>query len=150
MVNWQRIDVPVLEWPLAEALGAERSNGSWWCSATRHRSKPFRRWHSTACHKRVVVYPGDGQRARAEAKENSCRWDPAAREWYVMVTSDSSLRSWHRARMQPPPTYVLSVDYNQRDAAKLAGCRWQPEEKRWVFACHGPPPQWVLKRALAV
>lgn len=29
--------------------------------------------------------------------------------------------------------------------------RWRPETKRWFFSCHGPPPpQFVLKRALAV
>ena len=92
MVIWKRLEVPFLEWALAEQLGAERSDGAWWCSLTRHRSKPFRRWHSAASHTRVVVYPGDGHRARAEAKQHCCRWDPGAREWYVTVTSDSSLR----------------------------------------------------------
>ena len=150
MVNWHRIEVPRLEWRLADALGAERSNGAWWCSETRHRSKPFRRWHSVANHMKVVVYPGDGRKAREEAKQNCCRWDPVAREWFVTVTSESSLRPWHRARMVAPPEYVIRVEYAERDAAKAAGCRWRPEIKRWVFACHGPPPGFVLRRALAV
>ena len=88
----------------------------------------------------VVVYPGDGRKAREEAKQNCCRWDPAAREWFVTVTSESSLRPWHRARMVAPPEYVIRVEYAERDAAKGAGCRWRPEIKQWVFACHGPPP----------
>ena len=96
MVNWHRIEVPRLEWPLAYALGAERSNGAMWCTATQHRSKPFRRWHSAANHMKVVVYPGDGRKAREEAKQNCCRWDPVAREWFVAVTSESSL-PWHMA-----------------------------------------------------
>jgi len=54
-----------------------------WCTATQHRSKPFRRWHSAANHMKVVVYPGDGRKAREEAKQNCCRWDPVAREWFV-------------------------------------------------------------------
>jgi hypothetical protein len=150
MVNWQRIQVPFLELPLAYALGAERSNGAMWCTATQHRSKPFRRWHSAANHVRVVVYPGDGRKAREQAKQNCCRWDPVAREWFVMVTSESSLRPWHRARATPPPEYVIRVEYAERDAAKAAGCRWRPEMKRWVFACHGPPPRFVVRRALPV
>ena len=150
MVNWHCIQVPRLEWPLAYALGAERSNGAWWCSEARHRSKPFRRWHSAANHMKVVVYPGDGSKAREEAKQNCCRWDPVAREWFVAVTSESSLRPWHRARMVAPPEYVIRVEFAERVKARGAGCRWRPETKRWVFACHGPPPGFVLRRALAV
>jgi hypothetical protein len=31
MVNWHRLEVPRIEWLLADSLGAERSNGAWWC-----------------------------------------------------------------------------------------------------------------------
>ena len=148
MVNWHRIEVPRLEWPLADALGAQRSNGARWCTATQFRSKAFKRWRSTATHRVVVIYPGDGRRARDEAKQNSCRWCPTARQWYVVVTEDSSLRAWHRARLKPPTQYTIRVAYEEREAAKTAGCRWRPELKQWVFACHGQPPRFVLKRSL--
>jgi hypothetical protein len=64
------------------------------------------------------------------------------------VTDDSSLRAWHRARLKPPTEYAIRVAYEEREAAKTAGCRWRPELKQWVFACHGPPPRFVLKRSL--
>jgi hypothetical protein len=48
MVNWHRLEVPRLEWHLADALGAERSSGAWWCTQTQFRSKDFKRWRSTA------------------------------------------------------------------------------------------------------
>ena len=81
---------------------------------------------------KVTIYPGDGRKAREEAKQHWCRWDPLAREWYVTVTSESSLRPWHRARMKAPPEYIIRVEYAERDSAKAAGCRWRPEIKRWV------------------
>jgi hypothetical protein len=150
MVNWHHIEVPTLEWNTARDLGAERSNGAWWCTATQYKHKSFRRWHTTASHKRVVIYPGDGVRARTEAKDraNACRWDPTTREWFVTVTADTSLKAWHRERLKPPPEYELRVSFDDKDAAKDVGCRWKPEVRRWVFACHGLPLRFVRERAI--
>jgi hypothetical protein len=148
MVNWHLLHVPRLEWHIAADLGAERSNGDWWCTQTQFRSKDFKRWRSTATHRLVVIFPGDGRREREAAKQNRCLWCPTARHWYVWVTEQSSLRAWHRARLQPPTEYVIRVDYNEREAAKAGGCRWRPDIKRWVYACHGPPPGFVTRRRL--
>ena len=68
--------------------------------------------------------------------------------WYVEVTEDASLTGWHRARLQPPTQYAIRVEYAERDKAKAAGCRWNPTIKKWVFACHGPPPGFVVRRRL--
>jgi len=147
MVNWHLLHVPRLEWHLVSALGAERSNGAWWCTQTQFRSKDFKRWRSTATHRLVVIYPGDGRRARDEAKQYRCLWCPTARHWFVYVTEQSSLRAWHRARLQPPVVYELrSLKFEDNGRAKRAGARWSPERRCWTFSCHGPPPHWVVQR----
>ena len=148
MVNWHLLHVPRLEWHIAADLGAERSNGDWWCTQTQFRSRDFKRWRSPATHRLVVIHPGDGRRAREEAKQYRCLWSPTDRHWFVYVTEQSSLRAWHRARLQPPTEYAIRVDYAEREKAKAAGCRWQPAQRQWVYACHGPPPRFVLKRRL--
>ena len=66
----------------------------------------------------------------------------------MYVTEQSSLRAWHRARLQPPTEYAIRVDYAEREAAKAAGCRWNPDIKKWVYACHGAPPGFVSRRRL--
>ena len=66
----------------------------------------------------------------------------------VDITEEASLSGWHRARLQPPTEYAIRVDYAEREKAKVAGCRWNPDIKKWVFACHGAPPRFVLKRRL--
>jgi hypothetical protein len=43
---------------------------------------------------------------------------------------------------------VLGDRRGQREAAKAGGCRWNPDIKKWVFACHGPPPGFVVRRLL--
>jgi hypothetical protein len=148
MVNWHRLEVPRLDWHLVDALGAERSRGAWWCTQTQFRSRNFKRWRSVATHRKVVVYPGDGRREREETKQYRCLWSPTDRHWYVYITEQSSLRTWHRARLQPPIEYTIRVDYAEREKAKAAGCRWNPNIKKWVYACHGPPPGFVTRRRL--
>ena len=153
MVNWHRLEVPRLEWHLVDAFGAERSNGEWWCTQTQFRSKDFKRWRSADTQRKVVIYPGDGLRAREEAKQYRCLWCPTARHWYVYVTDQSSLRAWHRARMAPPGApggatvhELRGLAFADNDKAKRAGARWSPERRCWVYACYGPPPQWVVQR----
>ena len=69
MVNWHQIEVPYLEWSKAQSLGAERSNKAWWCTATQYKHRLFRRWHTTASHKRVVIYPGGLRPVAPEFRE---------------------------------------------------------------------------------
>ena len=150
MVNWHRLRVPRLEWHLVDALGALRSNGEWWCTKTQFRSKDFKRWRSADTQRKVVIHPGDGRRAREEAKQYRCLWCPTARHWYVYVTDQSSLRAWHRARLQPPAVYELrGLKFEDNDKTKRAGARWSPERRCWTFSCHGQPPQWVVQRSAA-
>jgi hypothetical protein len=34
----------------------------------------------------VVIHPGDGRRAREEAKQYRCLWSPTDRHWYVYIS----------------------------------------------------------------
>ena len=153
MVKWQALHVPYLEGPIAARLGAEYNQRVYWCTATRFRSRDFKRWRDANSWVRVTIYPGDGRRAREEARANRCLWDPKAFQWYVEYTDASSLRPWHRARMQPPGAAGGAVVHELRglvfaenEKAKHAGARWSPSKRCWVFACYGEPPRWVTNR----
>ena len=94
----------------------------------------------------VTIHVADGPRERSAAKEHRCLFCPQTKTWFVEVTDNASLTGWHRARLQPPTEYTLRITYEERERAKAAGCRWRPDLKKWVYASHGPPPGFVLKR----
>ena len=129
MVNWQALRVPYLEGPIAARLGAEYNQRVYWCTATRFRSREFKRWRDANSWVRVVIYPGDSRRAREEARANRCLWDPKACLWYVEHTHESSLRPWHRA-------------VTARGCSLLAR-----QAARWCTSCAGSPSQTTTKRS---
>lgn len=65
------------------------------------------------------------------------------------VTGDDTLKSWHRARMTPPPTHELRVAFEERLAAREHGARWDAVLKSWVVRTRAPLDEWVRARVKA-
>ena len=122
---------------------------AWYCNTTQFKSSAFRRWRDRSMWRRVTIHVADGPWELAAAKENRVLWDSSTTRWYVDVTSDKSLNSWHRTRLFEPDVHAVRIAFEEREGAKRAGARWDPEAKRWTFRCFGKPPGWVVRRSLS-
>jgi len=118
--------VPYAERALARDLGCSWCPRArrWFCNTTQFRSRSFKRWRDKSQWRRITIHPDDTKQDIQEAKRRGCTWDPATRTWCLDVTGDDTLKSWHRARMTPPPTHELRIAFEERLAAKEHGARW--------------------------
>jgi hypothetical protein len=147
MVVWHALAVPYAEQDIARSAGADwdRHQRLFYCNATQYRSRAFKRWHDRSRWRRITLHIGSGPAELSAAKLRRCLWDAESKTWFITVTDDCSMSSWHRVRMQPPTEHVLRVNFAEREQAKAAGCRWNPDIKKWVFASHdGTLPSFVL------
>ena len=72
-----------------------------------------------------------------------------ARAWFLELTGEDTLKSWHRARLTTPPTHELSVAWDEREVAKEHGARWDPQLKSWVLRSRAPLDEWAKARVKA-
>ena len=135
--------VPPAEAAEARAAGALAPGDAlpargWACLFTQHRTAPFSRWTCRKKWRSVRMYLGDGEAERTRAKAEGCRWDPERKDWYVNITSPSTIEnnSWLRRRTHPPEVIKLRVPYEDRELAKACGARWLPAEKCWAYRAH--------------
>jgi Domain of unknown function (DUF5710) len=142
------LDVPYAERTIARRLGAAWCPRArrWYCTTTQFRSAVFKRWRNKSLWRRITVYPDSSAMDIREAKLRGCRWDTAARAWYLEVTSQDALQDWHKERLTPPPTQELHVTYEEREVAKKHGARWDATRRRWVVRSRAPLSAWLLQR----
>jgi len=143
--------VPFAERALARDLGAHWCplERRWYCTTTLYRSRAFKRWRSKKSWRRITIHPDSTKVGIREAKSRGCLWDPLARVWYVDVTGDDTLKSWHRARLTPAPAHELQVKFEEKEAAKEHGARWDPQIKSWVVRSRAPLDEWARSRLKA-
>ena len=152
MTTFLPLHVPFSERRLARALGARWCPRArrWVCTATRHRSAKFKRWRDASRVQRVRIYPDLTPQGIAAAKEHSCAWDPAKKEWFLEHTATDTLTAWHLDRLVPPPDHVLRVSFDERESAKRRGARWNATLKAWVLSTREPIGRWASKRCAAL
>ena len=138
--------VPYAERALARDLGAIwcRQARRWYCTATRHRTRAFRRWHNKSLWRRVAIHPDSTKAGIQAAKKHDCMFDPAAKSWYIEVTDDDALTPWHKARLTPPPVTRLAIAFAERETAKAHGARWDGELRTWVIRSRAKLSPWLL------
>ena len=152
MTTFMPLCVPYSERHLARALGAQWSARArrWVCTATRFRCSKFKRWRDASRVQRVRIYPDSTPQGIAAAKEHSCAWDPAKKEWFVEFTATDTLTTWHLDRLVPPPEHVLRVSFDEREHAKRRGARWNAALKAWTLSTREPLGRWASKRCATV
>lgn len=148
MTNHLYLRVPYAERGLVRDLGAiwcplERR---WYCNTTQFRSRAFKRWRDKRSWRRITIHPDSTKAGIREAKARGCLWDPSARVWYVDVTGEDTLKSWHRARLTPAPAHELQVKFEEKEAAKEHGALWDPQIKSWVVRSRAPLDEWARLR----
>jgi hypothetical protein len=94
----------------------------------------------------VRVFPDETRAGCDDAKANGCSFDAAVREWFLEITGEDTLKSWHLDRLTPPPAHLLEVDYSDRDVAKRHGARWHADKHSWVVSSRAPLSAWLAKR----
>ena len=140
--------VPYAERDLVRNLGATWCPRArrWYCNTTQFRSRGFKRWRDKRQWRRITIHPDQTQQDIQEAKRRGCLWDPAARTWYVEVTGEDTMKSWHRARLTPPPKTELCVVFEEKETAKKHGARWDAERGSWVVRSRAPLSSWLMQR----